>query len=164
MSRDLILALDPGSITTGYALLRLDGSLHEPGVLKATKKEWPFIERVKGITRDLSVFNTGPFNIAHVVIEIGTKQHRRNPGVNLAVYAFAVGAIWATCRRAFPGATVDTVEANAWTRGTSKPERIAELAAIEPKYDPEQDKGGDAADAIGVGRYWIGERKTRTAK
>ena len=77
-----------------------------------------------------------------------------------AIILSAVGAVVAYCL-CISGVPVHRVEATDWTRGKSKPKRIRSLKLVEPSYTGKGDAGGDEADAICLGRWWIVREKNR---
>ena len=114
---------------------------------------------------------------AIVIEDTSGKVSRRHggAGAGLAVYGKAVGAVWRTAvdmsvadarNRIAMGLLAATGEAaavvmvpeNEWTGGIGKRRRAMRIAAEFPGYRIEQDPGGDAADAIGLGRWWLARR------
>ena len=53
---------------------------------------------------------------------------------------------------------------NHWCRGVSKAARIAAVAAEFSQYDAVQDAGGDLADAIGLGLFFLREYRIKLAE
>lgn len=110
-----------------------------------------------------------PFLIARykpdfVLIEFFTEPPKSlggNRGPALAICGQAYGAVLIAAMKSDwadrnPMTLVLPV-ANTWTKGTTKPERA--LAASRHKnYDPAQDPGGDAADAIMMAEWWFDRR------
>jgi len=155
-----ILALDPSSSRTGYALLTEQETLREAGLLKPGKTTDPAAERIGAMCLDLAEL-LAALAPDVIVIEwtsghVGRKRHRGG-GAGLAVYGIAIGALWQVARHyaAPAGARVEIVAENDWTDGVPKPDRIGNIARLYPAYNPARDTGGDAADAIGLARWWI---------
>lgn len=148
-----ILSLDPSSTLTGYALMSGD-SIVSAGLLKPHKRSAPARERVRHMAADLRVL-IGELKPDRIVIEVSSghvsKRHRGS-GAGLAVYGYAVGYMAAIAHAA--GLEVAEVEENEWTRGVPKPRRIATIAALYPSYRADRDRGGDMADAIGLGSWY----------
>ena len=162
MPQRTILALDPSSTRTGYALLSEQEKLLEAGFLSPRKRTDPAAERIAAMVEDLmGLLHT--LEPAAVVIEwttgkVGRRRHHGG-GAGLAVYGVSLGALWqAACfyaRMAGVGVRVELVAENEWTDGRPKAERTAAIARLYPQYQAERDPGGDMADAIGLGRWWI---------
>lgn len=152
-----LLAIDPSSSCSGYAVMSDERTLIECGKLKPTRaKDGPN-------TRIRTMVNEALQLIAEhqpdwVVVEDTSgkvaRRHGGGGGAGLAIYGKAVG--WFICQmeQRMPGRVTCVVE-NLWTRGVSKPKRQAFIASLYRPYDPKQDTGGDVADAIGLGRWWF---------
>ncbi len=158
-----ILALDPSSSRTGYALMRTSGQLVEAGLFKPGKATDPATARIEVMGCELSLLLTA-IVVACTVIEISSgkvgKRHGGG-GAGLATYGMAVGYLWAVASRHGP---VVCVPENLWTRGQEKKKRQAEIAMAFRQYKPATDPGGDIADAIGLGRYYLKEQQIRKPK
>jgi hypothetical protein len=95
-----------------------------------------------------------------VVIEITSGKVARRArgkghnGAGLSVYGMAVGYLWRECVAAL-GESVSTVEENVWTAGVPKDRRARHIATLFPAYRRAKDPGGDVADAIGLGRWYL---------
>lgn len=77
----------------------------------------------------------------------------------------AVGALWQTVavwaewqENDGRAVQVECINENLWTRGVPKEERAAWVRQCFDEYSPETDPGGDIADAIGLGLWWLKER------
>lgn len=156
-----LLAIDPGSVNTGYALFE-DDKLVDAGRLHASQT-WTPVERIHALIADMRklIADTGPGTI---VIEItsGKVQARHGGGgAGLAIYGVAVGALWATCLQ--HAAQVEAVLENVWTCGVPKRSRQMAVAAAYPQYRASQlvDRGGDIADAIGLGLWYMQRTRLR---
>lgn len=53
------------------------------------------------------------------------------------------------------------IKESTWCRGIPKSDRTAAVAAEFPEYDASQDPGGDLADAIALGQWFIKEYRAR---
>lgn len=151
-----ILAFDPSSTRTGYALLTAEAVIVQAGTFKVDEKarsEVRILEQCQDAIELLS--ETIP---DHVVIEITSgKVGRRHlgGGAGLAVYGMAVGALVATCLHAYGPAGLHLVPENLWTGGRRKRARQLEVAARFPGYKDSDDKGGDVSDAIGLACWFV---------
>jgi len=155
----VVLAVDPSSTCTGYAVF--DGAtLREAGRLRPRSEEGAMV-RIATLCADLAelLAAVGP---AVVVIETTSGKvagRLRRQGVSgLAVYGMAVGALWREAvfwAQVKPERSVALVAENVWTAGVPKGRRLALAARLYPQYQGERDKGGDAGDAIMLGRWWI---------
>lgn len=164
-----LLALDPSSKCCGYAVFR-DGKLAEHGRLTPRRSRDDANSRIVAMLSELEdLLNENPG--AHIVCEdtsgkVGRRRHGGG-GAGLAVHGKAVGAFWHAClsHGAKHSAPVFMVLENDWTASTPKATRTARIAAAYKQYDPKQDPGGDAADAIGLGTWWlmIGQHRRATA-
>lgn len=163
----LVLGLDPGSIVTGYALMRSPTELVECGALKATRTR-SVMTRIDNMTCDV-VELLAERQPTAVVIEVPTPHvHAGRPGAGLTVYGMAVGAIYATVRAVVgvptygtPTCSVWTYTDQAWTKGTPKRDRQRMIAATLPAYQAADDPGADIADAIGLCLFWFERRRLR---
>lgn len=155
-----LLAIDPSSTRTGYALLRLPGgSVIEAGSLSGRRQDRA-IGRAMDIGDEVArlVADVRPDTI---VIETpgthgGRSQSRRNTGgFGLALYGMAVGIIYRAAWQT--GVEVIPISAHEWPGGRSKQGRAVALAMINPAYRAvaAHDKGRDVADAIELGQWWI---------
>jgi Holliday junction resolvasome RuvABC endonuclease subunit len=156
----VILSLDPSSSCTGYALLTgpTKHELVDGGIITATPKKAPAIERMRQMARDVAAIITERREqLQSVVIEVPSgKVHRRmwgaSKGAGLSTYGMAVGYIMATVEAS--GVPCVPVFENDWTRQVPKATRIAEVAMVyRGAYDESKDPGGDFADAIALGRW-----------
>jgi hypothetical protein len=155
----MILAIDPSSTRVGYALMHSANHLAEAGLLKPGKSSDAAIVRIASFGRDLAALITEA-KPTEIVIEITSgKVARRGRqrgmnGAGLGVYGMAVGYLWRTCEVLLPEG-VTTLEENVWTRGVSKADRSTLIASAFRQYKPTTDPGGDVADAIGLGRWYM---------
>lgn len=152
-----LLALDPSSKRTGYAVLNERGAILDAGYLTPDHATDSPIRRIERMAIEAQAI--GSEGVDAVVIEITSghvgKRHKGH-GAGLAVYGMAVGAIWGAFRF---GRTVRLYEVaeNVWTKGRPKATRRNELALRYPKYAQvmAKDGGGDVADAIGLGQWFL---------
>jgi hypothetical protein len=170
-----ILAIDPSSSATGWALLDLAGRIIEGGIIKPDKLRAEPQFRIKSMAEDfrqlLNEFEPGIILIEITSGKVGINRNK-GAGAGLGVYGMAVGYFWALTDcwfRQLPaeqqGQTeVVVVKENDWTRGVPKEDRIAAFACEFPAYNPADDPGGDVADAIGLGQWYIREYRAKLAE
>ena len=152
-----VLAIDPSSTRTGYAVMADAMTIIDAGLLKPGKVKDPWLHRVRAMTIDLrGLLREVEPDI--VLVEIPHK-HNAPHHKNLAAYGFAAGAMWAECF----DHTEEThaVSAEVWTGKKSKSARQLGIDLMYPSYDPAKDKGGDIADAIGLARWWFRQQKAQ---
>lgn len=154
-----ILALDPSSTLTGYAVLADARTVLDVGLIRPNRTRDAANERIRAMATDVLAL-IGEHRPDVVVVEdtsgkVGRRGRARGMnGAGLAVHGKAVGWILSACESA--GVRVEPVAENDWTRGVRKATRQARVAAeFKGKYDPARDGGGDAADAIGLARWWF---------
>ena len=166
----LILGLDPSSTTTGYAILNGPDNLREAGLFAPTNKRAPALERIAEMIDDLTA-TIADYHPSRAVIEITSgkvgKRHG-GQGAGLAVYGMAVGALWWATVKLLGPDQVTAIDENTWTQGIPKRRRQMELFARFPKYadwaNGGNDPGADAADAIGVARWWMMREQIKQVK
>lgn len=158
----ILLAIDPSSTKTGYAVMVDRVTLLDAGFLKPGKTRNPAIMRIKEMIEQLvevlDEWQPGKVLIESPSAHVNIGRHH-GAGAGLAVYGFAAGAIWAACC-----ARVDTkaIDAQLWTCGVPKLKRQKNICMAFPQqYNPEKDRGGDIADAIGLACWWFGRQKAK---
>lgn len=168
---DIIFSLDPGSLKTGWALMRPPEQLIKAGLLLPDKQKNPSELRIAAMCRSLwELLNH--WQPRDIVIEwtSGKVQRRhKGGGAGLAVHGAATGSLYRECvawlRWQPPQNQLETnvilVRENDWSRGIPKKERAAAISAIFTQYKPEQDPGGDIADAIGLNVWYQREQAVR---
>lgn len=163
---EYVVSIDPSSTCTGYAVFCLNtGELVEAGRIKPKTSD-ETTKRVKSITDDIAelLLKHRPTEIIieYVSQHVNVNRHK-GKGAGLAVYGFAVGAIWETAMEwwyQFPGILQPRlITPERWTKGVPKQRRMDTIELRYPKYDRKKDRGGDVADAIGLGLWWLAERK-----
>ena len=164
-----ILAIDPSSTKSGYAILINSRPpaprLIEAGILRPRKKDAPPLQRITDQVNALSAILREHQPDLVVVEEpsghVAGRIKRLGKGMRgMAVYGAAVGGFWIYLNiwRDFikPNQktyTLISVKENDWTGGVPKGERQRAIAMIFPQYRPHADKGADAADAIGLAEW-----------
>lgn len=171
-----LLALDPSSTRTGYAVLRGDRTIIEAGVIRPKRVVKALADRVRSVLVEVSTLLNEHRPTACVVELPGTVMYRRQlmavagstnrvAGVSkrLVMYAAAAGAVYGAMvavSNLLPWTMIVAgVEATTWTRGKAKADRAMWLKLEYPKYDPATDPGGDVADAIELGLWWLTEQR-----
>ena len=168
-----ILAIDPSSTRTGYAMMAEAGPVLQvlgAGYVCPGKPTAPYLQRVEDMAKGvLDLINCADLGDPdRVIVEVpsghvhGRIRDRQPQG--LSVYGFGAGAIWWQLRRKL-GDRVIGIDQNTWTRGTLKKARQASVMAHWPQYQSilAKDSGADAADAISLGAWWLHEQKVRSA-
>lgn len=165
---EYLVSIDPSSTCTGCAVFCLNtGELVEASKIKPKASD-DAISRVLSTTDDitelLSKYRPTEIVIEYVSQHVNINRHK-GKGAGLAVYGFAVGAIWETTMEWWYQFTDISqprlITPEQWTKGKKKKDRIDIIAALYPMYNRKNDKGGDVADAIGLGEWWLTERKLK---
>jgi hypothetical protein len=167
-----ILSLDPSSTATGWALLDLAGRIVQGGIIKSDKLRNEPQFRIKSMAEEfrqlLNEFGPGIVIIEITSGKVGLNRHKGS-GSGLSIYGMAVGYLWAVTDcwlRQLPaeqqGQTqIVPIRENLWCRGISKADRIAAVACEFPEYNPADDPGGDLADAVSLGQWYLKEHRAR---
>jgi len=169
---DLIFSLDPGSLITGFALMKPPEKLIRAGTLEPDKKTAPSELRIAAMCRSLwdllNYYQPKTILIEWTSGKVG-KRHGRGGGAGLAIHGAATGALWrevlAWLRWQPPenqiATTTRLITENTWTRQVPKADRQAAIAQMFPEYKVEQDPGGDIADACGLAVFYMREQRVR---
>lgn len=157
-----LLALDPSSSACGYAIF-WGGTLTRFGVLRGKAKA-PALDRIDLIVDALEAIVASIAPCVAVMEISGGKTHGRlSKASGLSVLGHGQGEV----RRALKSAGVEVlaVPENAWTASVPKPTRAKRVALEYPPYRAfaarGEDAGLDAADAIGIGLWYIGKLRER---
>jgi len=156
---DRLLSLDPSSTAVGWASFRA-GVLAEVGLIRSACEDPR--DRIRKLAASVKalVVRLAP---EVVVIETVSGLHHRAQKLAVSTCSFAQGAIWQ--------AIEDTVEASLpsvicvkeidWTAGRPKSARARLVYLGEPIYRQfaggSGDRGFDVADAVGLGRWYLGQ-------
>jgi len=172
---DLIFSLDPGSKKTGWAVMGARKQLIQAGLLLPDKQSTAPEFRIHRMCEDLRNL-LDEVQPAVILIEwtsgkVGKKRHG-GQGAGLAIYGISVGSLWREVlawRRALPAeqqleVKVELILENTWCRSVTKRKRIDAVSMAFPQYNPEKDRGGDIADAIGLNVWYQRERLLRAAE
>jgi Holliday junction resolvasome RuvABC endonuclease subunit len=157
-----LLSLDVSSTASGYAIFGNGANDLGPfGVIKP-RGRWEAVERIKLIV-DAVVTVLTTHHPASIVMEwnAGKAGHWTATGgrkvSGLAVLGQAQGAVWQAIRER--GYAVETVTEDEWTKRVKKEERAESIASQFSEYRDYfaegRDSGFDAADAIGLGRWFL---------
>ncbi len=163
---EVILSLDPSSTCIGYARFSRDGDLHDAGRITSKKSQRATVRMVKLAEEIVELVECStPASRIICVVEIPSGHVNRGRhgggGAGLSTYGLAVGYLLG--RLASLDVDVRMVEENKWTRGIPKFKRCRLVALKHQSYQPINDPGGDVADAIGLGEWWIMEQKLSPA-
>lgn len=175
MSDDIIFSLDPGSIRAGWAVMKAGEQLIRAGLLLSGNQKASSEVRIGEICSGL--WNLLNFWLPKTILiewtsgKVG-RRHGTGGGAGLAIHGAATGAVWREClawlRYQRPEKQLVTnvvlVKENTWTRQVPKADRIAVVAHTFREYKPEQDAGGDIADAISMSVWYQRERLLRAAE
>lgn len=164
-----IIAVDPSSTRTGYAVMQPPGKVIEGGYLTPRRCRDEPIVRATAMGRELRDLIAGehPHDVVVEVTSGKVQARHRGGGAGLAVYGMAVGLILGAalygqvCCPKHWG--THWVYENEWTQGRPKDARRERLRIEYPQYAAAfaADSGGDLADAIGLGLWWFGERRKK---
>ena len=170
----IVFAIDPGSKKTGWAVLGAREKLIQAGLLLPDKQSAAPEFRIHRMCEDLRNL-LDELQPAVILIEwtsgkVGRKRHSGG-GAGLAIHGAATGALWREVlawRRVLPAeqqleVKVELILENTWTRQVPKADRIEAISVMFPQYLPEQDSGGDIADAIGLNVWYQREQAVRLA-
>lgn len=152
-----LLAVDPATRTTGYAVFRGARELLELGVIRSSKPDAQ--RRIDEICDELEKV-VGDHHPDYAVVETSAAhQHGRfgrHKMLGLARYGEAVGAVRATLRIRLGAERVSWASPD-WKRGRGKGGSVWAVKAAFPDYRFERDRGADAADAALLGLRWFAE-------
>lgn len=159
-----LLAIDPSSTCTGFAVLSEKGKLVQYGVWRPSRMDDPYV-RIEKMCRSMGeLLDATP--VQHVVLEVTsghTSARLKDSRPNLTIYGVAVGAFWIWLR--FMKFSLDLhyqshrVYENEWTGGVPKIKRHQLILAEFPEHAKAIGKRHDITDAIGLGLWWLAHRK-----
>lgn len=152
----MILAIDPSSSCSGWAVFDAAGQIVGHGRIKPKRGDTP-PARVSVMIFELSQI-ARQHGVELVVIEEPAPSSK--VGFTSIPYVTSYGRIYEAMRTAYQ---VETVPASRWTRGRRKPARAAYVKAAVPTYTGKGDSGMDEADAIGLGLWWTAKRRLGAA-
>lgn len=159
-----ILFLDPSSTSIGWAIFE-GFQLERVGVLRASSRDQDRrTDQLASQVLDLARESGSGL----IVAEVASGLHRRAAATRgnqaaTAICALSQGVYVGTLRAA--GFVVGRVQERTWTKGRTKQARANTVYLTEPVYrrfvDQGQDKGLDAADAVGLGRWFLAQLNGR---
>jgi Holliday junction resolvasome RuvABC endonuclease subunit len=160
---DLVIGVDPGTVCCGVSVF-YQGRLVRWGTVRPTKKSATPVQRCFLISTELAAevdHHVREYGCAPtIVVELPGMQGGRRGAGALLTLGLGVGMILKHLQ--FLGHELRMVEAQRWTRlggghCLPKEERADIIRRAFPAYANEQgDKGLDAADAIGIGAWFLG--------
>jgi len=156
-----ILSIDPSLTCCGWAIFDRHHAklLHVGRIIPGDSKK-PLAKRLERIAEGLTDLPTDSFD--RVVIEVPSGHVGRNRhgggGAGLSLYGLAVGYVIGVTKSLGPPALV---KENDWTNGVPKKTRTLVIQRTVPRYKSIPDPGGDIADAIGLGQWWLQKHRTQ---
>ncbi len=158
-----LLAVDPSSTCTGYAVMESAAMIIDGGIIRPDHAGEPVHWRASEMALHLDSM-VREYACDQVLIELPDgKVHRRiagaGHGAGLSLYGLAAGIIYATLAQAVrsrDGMRLHVVTPAQWTGRVPKARRAAALRLRFPELDLSADRGLDMADAIGLGLWFFG--------
>lgn len=172
---DVVFAIDPGSLKTGWAVLDGHEQLLAGGLILPDKIHIDSEFRIASMCRDLWDL-LDEWQPKVILIEYGSGKinlrRHHGGGSGMQVHGISIGSFWREAvawQRALPAeqqleTKVILITENRWTRGVRKEERAAAVAAMFPKYNSAKDPGYDVADAVGLACFYQRERLLRASE
>lgn len=164
-SAEFIIAIDPGSESTGGAIINVKTEeLISAARFKANG--YDSIQRMRSLSGDIRRWIIDDINGGnvgelpeHIAFAIEVPSHHVNKrgfgqanGVGLPTYGQMVGRVMVLAEQiAHSLDMVLAVDEQTWTRSAQKQARAAAIEARFPQYDRSTDPKLDVADAIGIG-------------
>lgn len=151
-----IMGCDPSSTKIGLAVLNEQGRLLDAMLIKPNKASDPFHIRVDAMLRDFGKAWRAWYP-DYVALEMPSDHAAgriKGRSQGLAIYGFAVGAVWELLGDHITRDKTKLYDAQEWTNRKKKEDRAIELAMRRPEYKaimdarPRKDPGYDVADAI----------------
>jgi hypothetical protein len=167
----LVLALDPSSSATGWAIFQ-NGTLLECGVF-TVPGHWDSWRRTTYLARNLAVWvrqtqtKLGPFQA--VLVEVASNYRHAKRAVKSSRFSLG-GLMTLGHSQGFQIGILETLEVpwepvleSDWTGGIPKTLRAIRMSSVYPIYQDffhqNKDPGLDAADAVGLGDWWYQKMK-----
>lgn len=161
----MILALDPSTTRTGYAIMYRSTALVEGGLFTPERTKDPAIERANAMCDDLvELLNETEFEAIVVEVPTAEAHHKKDRrGNGLTTYGIGVGMIVRTILASGQADKLVAVDPATWTGRDAKSERAEFVALAYANYREakHQDTGLDLADAIGLGLWYIEDCKRK---
>lgn len=172
---DLIFAIDPGSLKTGWAVLNSHEQLLAGGLILPDKIHIDSEFRIASMCRELWRL-LDEWQPKILVIEYGSgkinPRRHHGKGSGLQVHGISIGSLWREAigwKRSMPveqqlEVKIVLVKENDWTRGVPKRERAVAIAGMFSEYNTADDPSLDLADAIGLAVFYQREQTVRLAE
>jgi hypothetical protein len=174
-----IVSLDPSMKACGWAVMEPGQVLLEAGVTTPSPRKGDSRVRIESLCSQWTSLLRA-WSPSVIVVEWTTghviRSRHGGGGSGLSIYGMVVGALWREsvwwARTLPPGQErpqIVTVPENTWTGGRPKMRkggqrfvsRVDIVAGLFPQYRPQEDPGGDIADAIGLNLWWQREHRLR---
>lgn len=156
-----LLALDPSTTCTGYAVMRSSDDLFDAGIIRPPTTAKTPLERIESICKEVAAL-IAEIHPHYMVIEVpsghvAARIAEESGGAGLSVYGMAVGAVVHTAWIAMGSSELVWTPDESWTQGIAKQVRrlaiMAEFSWANEQF--EKDSGSDMADAIGLAQWWF---------
>ena len=156
-----LLAIDPSSTRTGYAVMGGPTELVDAGYLTPARAKDGVELRIEAMVADLREV-LQEYQPDHVVIEVPSGRKGRGyaagGGARLATYGRAVGHFERVVWDVVGVDHVSSVTEREWTKRRTPAQRAAFVRQCFPAQTTAlevSDKGHDVSDAIGIGLWWL---------
>ncbi len=177
-----IVSLDPSMTACGWAVMEPGQVLIEAGIMTSSPRKGDSRIRIESLCDQWRSL-LEQWKPQEIVIEWTTghvvRSRHGGGGAGLSIYGIAVGALWresiwwAKLRNSgqlLPA--VHTVTENQWTGGRPKIRKGGQMfvsrqdivAGLYPIYRPQDDPGGDVADAVLLNYWWQRQRRLDAAR
>lgn len=158
-----ILSLDPSSTAVGWAVFDCyPVTLEGFGVERCRGRKTP-LDRMRRLATEVRAI-VEQYQPDKIVLEWADgKQHGRIKGRSQGLSTLGQAQGWLACTLENMGHEPQYVPVGQWAGGTKKEKRASKLALAFPEYAgwaaKGRDRGFDAADALGLGSWWLGQRQ-----
>jgi len=152
-----LLALDPSTTKTGYALMADRDTIIDAGLFTPKRVADKSLVRVDAMVADLRQFLKDSKPTAAVIEMPSGKMTGYNSGrgAGQAVYGVAAGRMYQVLIDWLGPDCVTAYTPTEWTRGKQQKARQRIIKNQFAVYDVAKDKGCNVSDAIGIGLYWF---------
>lgn len=144
-AKSMILAIDPSTTRTGYAIMDRDRAVHDGGFFLPNRTNESAIDRANSMCEDLAeLLNETEFEAIVVEVPTAEAHHKKDRfGKGLTTYGIGVGMIVRTILSSGQADRLAAVDPATWTGGDSKIERAQCVAISYAQYREvaEQDPG-----------------------
>jgi len=172
---DVIFSIDPGSIRSGWCVMKPPEELVRFGLLLPERQKSSSEVRINdiclGLWPLLDFWRPGVVLVEWTSGRLNRKRHSGS-GQGLGVHGAATGALyreavawlrWQPAKNQLETKVV-LIKENDWSRGIPKRNRAIAVAAMFTQYKIEDDQGGDIADAVGLAIFYLRENLLRAAE